>query len=62
MDNKEFQELITKYRLDKCDEAEKLLIERWYWKYNEGEITVQEKDIETARIEVLQKLPQSKKD
>jgi transmembrane sensor len=59
MDIKEFQELITKYRLGKCDEAEKLLIERWYWQYNEGEIIVKEKDIETARIEVLQKLPQS---
>jgi transmembrane sensor len=59
MDTKEFQELITKYRHGNCDEAEKLLIERWYWQYNEGETIVQEKDIETARIEVLQKLPQS---
>ncbi|WP_316818580.1 FecR family protein [Pedobacter nyackensis] len=57
MNQKEFEELLIKYQQKNCSEAEQLLVERWYWQYNEQETGLTEEAIEAARLEVLQKLP-----
>jgi len=58
MDNKELHELIAKYREGNCDEAEKTLVERWYWQYNEHEIDLTEEEINASLLRISQRLPQ----
>lgn len=59
MNQKEFEELLIKYREGNCSETEKLHIERWYWEYNEYETGLTEASIAAARLEVLERLPKA---
>lgn len=57
MSTKRAKALLSKYRDGKCSDAEKAIVERWLFQYNDEDIDLSEKSIKEIQKQVWENLP-----